>query len=292
MQLVAYYLSLPFIYVVSLLPFPVLYFLSDVIYLFLYKVIRYRRKVVRINLSNAFPEKMDSELLHLESKVYRYFCDLLLESIKNLTIDEHELRKRLKFESLALFKKYHQQNQSIVVMMGHFGNWELAGSRIALEKFHKTFVVYKPQKNQYVDDLVKKMRTRFGNGVYPMKGVTRGMLKNKEKLTSTVFLSDQNPMIPNPAELSFLNQRTHVFDGAERLAKKFEYPVVYASVRRVKRGYYSVLLEEICHQKEVVTTDVTSAFFKKLQCSIEANPETWLWTHKRWKRTNNGAYNS
>lgn len=291
MQAVVYYLSLPLIYLISVLPFGVLYLISDLMYSVVYHLVGYRKKIVRINLKNSFPNYTESELRKLEKESYRYFCDLIVESIKNLTISKSELRKHLVFDSLEPFEKHFKANQSIVVLMGHVGNWELAGSRIALENFHKMRVIYQPQKNQYVDSLTVKMRTRFGNDLVPMNSVLRQMLKDKDELTSTVFIADQNPSKRHLRKLTFLNQTTLVFDSAEKIAKKLGYPVIYAELNRTSRGFYTIKLNELCDAESVEDQDVTQLFFEQLEESIRKTPATWLWTHKRWKFTNDGEYN-
>lgn len=291
MQAVVYYLSLPLIYLLSVLPMGVLYLISDLMFVAVYHLVGYRKKIVRINLKNSFPKYSESELNKLEKESYKYFCDLIAESIKNLTISESELRMRVVFESLAPFEKHYNTNQSIVVLMGHVGNWELAGSRIALENLHKMRVIYQPQKNKYINSLTVKVRTRFGNDLVPMNSVLRQMLNENDEVTSTVFIADQNPSKRNSRKLIFLNQTTLVFDSAEKIARKLGYPVVYAEVNRTDRGFYSIKLTELCDTFSLADTDVTELFFKHLEISIRQNPATWLWTHKRWKFTNNGEYN-
>ena len=140
MATVAYYLALPLIYAISLLPFRLLYVLSDLAYLFVYKLIRYRTKVVRVNLEKSFPEKSAEEIQKIETEFYRYFCDLILETIKTLTISPNSLRKHVKFADTSVFENLYNQGRSVIIVMGHLGNWELGGARFSLYPYHQLFV--------------------------------------------------------------------------------------------------------------------------------------------------------
>lgn len=288
MQRFLYLASLIFIYPISVLPLGVLYLLSDLLHLILYRMLKYRVEVVRDNLKHSFPERSTSELADLEKRFYRYFCDLIVESLKAFTISESELRQRLVFEDTSPFKKHFDHNQSVIVMMGHWGNWEWGGLRFALEPLHNMYAVYKPQKSASADRLTQKLRTRFGNGLYRMKSTLRGMLENKDKVTATSFLADQSAPDKNALRIQFLNQETKVFLGGAKIAKKLNQPVIYAGIKRVKRGYYSIHLEELASEpKNLEPEEIVKLFFQRLEKDIQVQPETWLWTHKRWKHTRN-----
>ena len=215
-----YFALLLLIYPLSVLPFGVLYLLSDVLYLIIYKLSGYRVEVVRENLKYSFPDRSDSELEEIEKRFYRYFCDLIVESIKAFSITETELKRRLVFEDTSPFKKHFDDQRSVIVMMGHWGNWELGGLRFSLEPLHQMYVVYKPQKSEAANMLTKKLRTRFGNGLYRMKSTLRGMLENKDKVTATSFLADQTTPDKNALRIVFLNQETKVFQGGVKIAQK------------------------------------------------------------------------
>jgi KDO2-lipid IV(A) lauroyltransferase len=284
MRAVSYYLFLPVIYLISILPFWLLYRVSDFLFIIVYGLMGYRKKVVMANLKNSFPEKNDADLKQIQRKFYRYFFDLIVETIKSLTISPRTLRKRMLFEDVSVFQKYFDQQQSIIIVMGHFGNWELGGARFAIEPLHKLYVVYHPLKNKYFNKLVYKMRTRLGNGLYPMKNTLRGMLGDKNNVTATAFIADQTPSPHGAYWMKFLNQDTPVFTGTGKIANKFNYPVVYASVKRVKRGFYEIELEELVSTpNEVEPEEIVARFTKRLEQDIREIPTTWLWTHKRWK---------
>jgi Kdo2-lipid IVA lauroyltransferase/acyltransferase len=280
----AYYFTLPLLYLISYLPFPLLYLLSDGMYFLLYKVIGYRKEVVLTNLRNSFPEKSDAEIKAICDKFYRYFCDLILETIKTLTISPSTLEKHVKIEDESIFKKYFDAKQSIIVVMGHMGNWELAGARFSQSQYHKLNVIYHPLTNKKFNDLVVYMRTRLGNGLYAMNDSLRGMLRDKNEVTATAFIADQTPFPEGAYWTTFLNQDTPVFKGTEKLAMKFKYPVVYVSVKREKRGLYAISFEVLSETPKLcLENELSELHTRKLEVDIKAQPEIWLWTHKRWK---------
>jgi KDO2-lipid IV(A) lauroyltransferase len=283
---VFYFVSLPFIYLLSILPFPLLYGFSDFVYVLLYHVLRYRRKVVRLNLLNSFPEKQEDEIREIEKRFYRYFCDLFLETFKTLTISKESMVKHCEFvpETLAIFNRLAEEKQSFMVVMGHFGNWEWAGNTFCICCKHQLYVIYHPLSNKYFNSLVYRMRTRFGTRLIAMKDTLREMLKKRTELSATAFIADQSPLPDRAYWMEFLNQDTPVFLGIEKIALKIRYPIVYITIRRVKRGYYKVFAERIelpsTLQKSGTITEIHT---RRLEADIRSQPENWLWTHRRWK---------
>ncbi len=281
-----YYTCLPFIYLLAILPFPLLYFFSDCVYLLLYHVFRYRLGVVRLNLQMSFPEKTGIEIRQIEKKFYRYFCDLFLETFKTLTISKETMVKHCEFvpETLAIFNKLAEEKQSFMVVMGHFGNWEWGGNTFSICCRHQLYVIYHPLSNKYFNGLVYRMRTRFGTRLIPMKDTLREMLNNRNHLTATAFIADQAPLPDKAYWMSFMNQDTPVFLGIEKIALKIRYPIVYISIRRVKRGYYKVFAEKIELPLQLQKTGtITEIHTRRLEADIRSQPENWLWTHRRWK---------
>lgn len=288
MSAVAYYILYPFLYLLSLLPFRVLYIISDFLYFVIYTLAGYRKKVVYQNLKNSFPEKSDAEIDTIAKKFYHFFCDLILETIKTLTINERALRKHISFDDTSLFEKYAAQNQSVIIVMGHLGNWELGGARFAVEPHHRLYVIYHPLSNKYFNNLIVYMRTRLGNRLYAMSEVLRGMVRDRGELTATAFIADQTPQ-PNGAYwTTFLNQDTPVFTGTEKIAQKFKYPVIYLSIKRPKRGKYVMQCELLVEKPENTSENqISEMHTKRLEQDIIENPEIWLWTHRRWKHKRN-----
>lgn len=287
MTKLSYYIALPFIYLLSVLPFPVLYLVSDFFYFILYRVIGYRKKVVFNNLRRSFPHKTDQEIRAIEKRFYHYFCDLFLETFKTLTISPDKMLKRCGMDpaALQLFNEFAAKEQSIVIVMGHYGNWEWAGNTFSLLCQHQLFVIYHPLSNKYFNNLIIKMRTRFGTKLIAMKDTFREMVANRTQLTATAFIADQTPAPDKAYWMNFLNQDTPVFPGTEKIAQKMNYPIVYVSIRKIKRGYYS-LSADVLKLPPFNTTQegiITEAHTKRLEADIVAHPDTWLWTHRRWK---------
>jgi len=281
---VIYYLALPLIYAVSLLPFRLLYLLSDLVYLVVYKLIRYRTRVVRMNLRNAFPEKTEKEINKIEIEFYRYFCDLILETLKTLTIKPEALRKHVTFAGTTVFENLYKQGQSIIIVMGHLGNWELVGARFSLCPYHQLFVIYHRLSNKYLDRLVYNMRTRLGNRLYVMKDAYRGMILNRNELTATAFIADQTPLPQDAYWTTFLNQDTPRFVGTAKIARKLNYPIVYVSIKRPKRGCYEISSELLIpNPGAVAENEISECHTRRLERDIRENPHIWLWTHRRWK---------
>lgn len=280
-----YYISLPLIYLVSYSPNWILYRISDFIYFIIYKVIGYRKKVVHQNLVNAFPNKSEIEITKIEKKYFKYLCDIIVESIKTIAMSETYVHKHLKFNNVDLINKMYNGGQSFIVVMGHFGNWELAGPCFSLNCKHQLNVVYKQLSNPHFEKLFAKTRTKFSTKIIPMENTLRAMIGNKKNIDATALIADQTPSdLKSGYWLKFLNQDTLVFTGPEKIAKMFNYPVVYMHIDRVKRGSYEITPSVLFNDpKNTTENEITIAFNKKLEEEIIKKPETWLWSHKRWK---------
>lgn len=286
MQAVGFYLALPFLYLFSVLPSWLLYGFSDVVCFLIYDVAGYRKKVVSENLQRSFPEKTEAERRIVMRRFYHYLCDLFLETFKTLTMSQSFALKHCSFdeESLKLFNRYYAVKQSIIIVMGHFGNWEWAGNTFSLQCSQQLYVIYHPLANPYYNKLIINMRKRFGTRLIPMKETFRTMALNRKEISSTAFIADQTPSPEKAYWTRFLNQDTPVFTGTETIARKLNYPVVFASVKRIRRGYYRIYAETL-FETPTLTTDgeISEAHTKKLEQEIRQQPEIWLWSHRRWK---------
>ena len=286
MSTVLFYLSLPFLYLVSWLPKKPLYLLSDLLFILLYRVFGYRKSMVTENLENAFPDKSPEVIDEIQENFYRYLCDLSLEVIKTLTISPAGVRKYFAIDEddLAPIRRFHREGQSIILVLGHMGNWELTGAMFCQFDLHQLYVIYHPLANRHFDDLFTKMRTRSGIRLYPMKGAFKNMLKDRDLLTATAFIADQTPRPDNAHWMTFLNQDTPVFRGTENISKALDYPVVYISVIREERGLYKLKTELLAeHPKQYAENEITELHTQRLERDIIEQPETWLWSHRRWK---------
>ncbi len=286
MSAIVYYITLPFIYLISILPFPLLYLFSDGLYVIIYYILGYRKKVVLTNLRNAFPGKKEEEINRLCKDFYHYLCDLFLETFKTLTISKSSMVKHCTFtpETIKLLTKYADEKKSIVIVMGHLGNWEWGGNSFSLLCKQPLYVIYHPLHNRHFNKLVYNMRTRFGTRLIAMKDTIREMITLREEVNATAFIADQTPPPHGAYWTNFMNQDTPVYIGTEKIARKMNYPVIYALVKRVKRGHYVVfaetLVEESAKSKE---GEISEMHTRRLEKDIIAHPETWLWSHRRWK---------
>jgi KDO2-lipid IV(A) lauroyltransferase len=285
MGTLGYFVALPFIYGISLLPFPLLYLLSDGIYVLIYKVLGYRKEVVMNNLRNSFPEKDEAELKAIASKFYQWFCDLTLETLKTLTISPEEVRKRVEFKGKDILQQYAREKRSVILVLGHYGNWELAGARYSQERdIPQLHVIYHPLANARFDRLMHHMRTRHGTKLYTMRETSKAMIRDRDLLTATAFIADQTPSPERAYWMTFLNQDTPVFQGTEGLARKLDKPVIYISITRPERGYYCMSMETLVADPTRTTDgEITEVHTRRLERDIRKYPELWLWTHRRWK---------
>jgi KDO2-lipid IV(A) lauroyltransferase len=277
-----------FIWLLTLLPLKVLYVLSDFFYVIVYYIAKYRRKVVRANLTKSFPEKSLEDIIQIEKKFYHYFCDLFIETMYQINMSEKEILKRVKIVNADIINDFYLQNKSVMLMTAHYCNWEWLSS-LTLSLSHKNSLhnIYKKLKDKSFDQFMIDIRTKYGAGVIEMQDLFKTMLhkRNEDELATYGMISDQRPAAQSIRFwMTFLNQDTPVFVGTEQLSKKFDYPVVFLAISRIKRGYYSAevkLLES--EPKNTAPNEITEKYMHMLEENIKAAPEYWLWTHNRWK---------
>jgi len=274
-----------FLYLISLLPFWLLYLLADLLFLILYYAPGYRRKVVHDNLTNSFPEKAPGEIKAIGKRYYRYMADLMVETIKMLTISEKEVLKRMRLTNPELIEKYYKEGRSMFAAVGHYCNWELCVLRFSLIPEYQKIMVYKPLNDKESDSYYKKMRGRFGVLLVPMRNTLRKLVELKNELTFTVLASDQAP-VKHEAQYftQFLNQPTAFFMGAEKMGVMFDSVVLFGDVKYLKRGYYEYTFVPLTDKpKETQPNEITELYVKHLEDMIKREPQFWLWSHKRWK---------
>ncbi|MTE25970.1 lysophospholipid acyltransferase family protein [Winogradskyella ouciana] len=286
MQLIAYILVYPILWLVSILPFRLLYGLSDVIYFFVYKVFGYRKSVVKENLRLVFPNKSEKEITDITGKFYHHLCDMMVEAIKSLTISEAEMQRRFKFSNVEVINDLEEKQRSIILMCAHYGSWEWIFILQTYVK-HKGYAVYKRLENKYFDRLVKRIRAKYNSHLITTKE-TYAILnesKSKGELTINGFVSDQSPKVNKAFHWNeFMGIKVPMYTGAEMLAKKLDMAVVFFGVKRLKRGYYETTFKTITENpREYKDYDITDIFFKLVEEQILEAPQYYLWTHKRWK---------
>lgn len=269
----------------SYLPLGFLYFISRIIAFLTYYLVRYRRKVVARNLAAAFPDKDEDELRKIEKEFYKHFCDFIMESIKSISISERALRRRTKIKNPELLEKYYAENRNIIVTCGHFSNWEFYSLTLPKSTKYKTYSVYQPLKNKFYDDILYKSRTRNGMGLIKTKEVLPFFSQAKNEKRLVIMVNDQSPSKPDSAHWNvFLHQATGWNIGPEKLARKYNYVVLFGYARQIKRGYYEVEFSVISENPKVMPEgSITNTYAKILEELVEENPGFWLWSHKRWK---------
>ena len=268
------------------LPFWIIFGLADIFYFVLFYVIRYRRDIVHQNLTRSFPEKSDEEIRRITKKFYHHLSDIGLETIKYSRMSEKQIDERLKVHNLDLYEEYYQQGKSIIVLGMHHNNWEWSGS---LQRFIKAqfLVVYNPtRKNKAFERFLLDTRERFGALSIPVNHSVRTALEfnHAERPGSLMLAADQTPTANSQFWTIFLNQETAFFPGPMKIAIKTNQPVIMHHTRKIGRGRYEVFHYKLVENPaEVKPEEILMAYVRKLEEIIRAEPEYWLWSHRRWK---------
>jgi|688.fasta_scaffold67893_4 KDO2-lipid IV(A) lauroyltransferase len=270
---------------VSLLPYPLLYKLSDFFYVIFYYLIGYRKKVVYQNLNLCFPDKSKAEIISLQKKFYRHFCDLVLESLKNFSITNEQAQERMEQINVDAINQYFDKGRSVIIAGGHYGNWELWAVATPLHLRHRMIGIYKKLKNEYFDQKMRKSRGKFGLELVETKETGAFLDENKNSLIASVFAIDQSPSNPKKAVwIDFLGQETAALFGTEKYSREHNFAVVWGHIRKKKRGYYSITYELITDNTATLAHgELTQKLHRILEQDILVAPEFWLWSHKRWK---------
>lgn len=255
------------------------------LYYIIYYVVGYRKKVVFTNLRNSFPEKNEHEIKRIARGFYKNLMDVLLETIKMMTISKSDLVKRVFIENPEALKKFYLEGRSVVVLTSHHCNWEWLTTSATIQLDHAVDAVYLRLNNQFSDKLMMNMRSRFGALMIEKGNFMRLLVSRRHIVKVNALMADQAPK--NEANVlwtDFLHQETSFFMGAERIAKKMNLPVLYIEMWRVKRGYYrakfSVLTEDPINTEK---NEITLKYIRALEKTIRTKPSGWLWSHKRWK---------
>ncbi len=276
-----------FLRILSRLPFPVLYLFSDFLFFVTYRVTKYRRKVVIVNLRNSFPEQDERTIRAYEKKFYRNLCDYSVETLKLLTITKSELEKRMTYLNPEVIEPYRDKRQSVIYVASHQFNWEWLVAAGSISLPIPIDFVYQPPGNEFFDRLSLLLRTRFGG--YPIKraDVAREIIRRRGMVRGVAIVADQFPGHDNDKRYwtTFLNQDTAFFQGVNQLSYMTQYPVFFAKMTHPKRGYYEAELIKIAdppYQKD--NFDMIENYIKATEEVIKNDPAGWLWSHKRWKK--------
>tara|TARA_X000000950_G_scaffold27119_1_gene29173 strand:+ start:1531 stop:2382 length:852 start_codon:yes stop_codon:yes gene_type:complete len=281
------YLFLILLWIFSLLPIRILYLISKIIRFIIYDLLCYREKVVIDNIQSTFIEKSQTEVIKLKNNFYDYFFELIVEIIKLLSISNDELNKRFTFSNINVIKQALNQNKSVIVVVGHYGNWEWALRSASNLIDTKIVGVYKRINNTIFEWLLLKIRSNTNVLPVEIKSLSRELVNNKEKKIYAI-VADQSPTLEQSnVRINFLNRDTLVYTGVEKISKKYNMPVFYLNTKLIRKGYYESTFEEICSKNiNGKNLEITKEFFSKLEKQIKSEPRLWLWSHKRWKHTN------
>ena len=286
MQFLIFIIAYPFLWMISILPFRIFYWLSDFVYFIVYYIVGYRKKTVRANLTLALPHLNDEERLVIEKKSYQHLCDMFMEMIKTMTISSEEMNKRFVITNLEVIKDYEKKGKSIMLIASHYASWEwliTLNQKISFQGVG----VYKKLANKYFDKLVRDIRSKYNTELVPTYKTIPLIAANQKNGIHCVYglASDQSPKADRIFHWdSFMGVEVPVHTGPEMLAKKYDMTVVFAKVKKVKRGYYELTIIPLSdNPNSVPGFAITHTFIKEVEKQIHEAPEYYFWTHKRWK---------
>jgi KDO2-lipid IV(A) lauroyltransferase len=274
-----------FVLLFRFISFRVLFAFSDLIFYLVYYVVGYRKQVVFSNLQNSFPEKNENEIKAIAKGFYHHFSDLIIESLKAFTMTEDAVVNRYKYYNTAVLDELYKNGQSVICIGGHYGNWEWGGLASGAQLLHKPVGFYKPLSNKYIDNYIQKTRVKGRSKLASITETAETFKKDYGEPAIFYMVADQSPSSPRLAYwVEFLNQETAALHGPEKYARIYNFPVVFACTKKIKRGYYTVDFKML--EPEPVKTktgELTARFMKVLEEVIRANPDYYLWSHRRWK---------
>ena len=285
-----YYIIKACLLPIAILPLRLAYCFSDLLYFFVYYVVRYRRRLIGKNLANSFPDKTEAEKKKIEKDFYHHFCDYFYETIKLLHISNSEMKRRFVFKDIELIDSHLRAGRPVILMLGHYGNWEWVTSITLWTAENKDTTIgqiYRPLKNKAFDRFFLRLRKRFHSVGFAKNDIYRDIIKMRRANQNWLlgFISDQKP----PGNglhywTTFLNQDTPVLIGAERIAKQTNAVVCYLDITQIKRGYYEGSIKLISDSPvDNPEYEISEQYMRNMEKTILRNPSFWLWTHNRWK---------
>ena len=286
MQFLVFILTFPFLWIISILPFRIFYWLSDCIYVLVYYIVGYRKKTVRENLALALPHLSDKERLEIEKKSYHHLCDMFLEMVKTMTISSEEMNKRFKITNLEVIKEYEKKGKSIMLIASHYASWEWLITLNQKISFLGV-AVYKKLANKHFDKLVRDIRSKYNTELVPTSKTIPLIANNQKNNIQCVYglASDQSPKADRIFHWeSFMGVEVPVHTGPEMLAKKYDMTLVFAKAKKAKRGDYELTIIPLSdNPKSIPDFGITHIYIKEVEKQILEAPEYYFWTHKRWK---------
>lgn len=275
-----------FLLQLSKLPLKLHYAFSDLLFFLMFHVIGYRKKVVRENLQNSFPNLESKEIDSIQKKFYKNFCDYLVETVKAFTITSHELRVRVQHINQDVFHDAKREGKNVILLAGHIFNWEWINALATIIPQEKSYPVYRKVQSSFWEEKIKGIRNKYGNHALEAKEVMRHMLRNENDGNSVyMFVADQTPHISEVSYgVNFLNQKTPAFIGYDKLATRLDLTFIYCDMKKVKRGYYQVNYYKIEPEKgKFEDFEIVKKFHQMLENTINKRPDNYLWSHRKWK---------
>jgi len=286
MKRILYFFADLFFNFLSILPKSILYFISDILFIVIYYFSRYRKKVVFENLTNSFPNKSKKEIRQIAKKYYHHLCDLVMEDGALIKMSKKKALSFVKFENPEFLEDYYNQNKNIIMVFGHYGNWEFLAS-LPLHTKYSFLPVFKKINKDYLNKSFFKMRSLFGSKPVRMKEtlkVTLDYYRRKEPFILGL-IADQRPRKKDVTYwIKFFNQEAPVFIGPEKIGKRINAAIIFVNIEKEKRGLYNIRFSEITNDAaNTKEFEITNSFFTEMEKQITNKPEFWVWSHKRWK---------
>lgn len=290
MKIFATIIFLSFVALVSILPFALLYGLSNFAAFIMGNVVKYRRNIIIDNLKKSFPDKSDKDINKIAKSFYRNLTDNLLESFKSFSLRNNTIVKRHKLLNPELLESIFEKHQGVIGLTAHYANWEWGSQSGSLQCNNNFAALYKPLRNKQINKILKKSRSKCGTELVSIYKTSEMFEKYKNQNYVFLMAADQSPspgrQLENAYWFDFFNRKTAFLNGPEKYAKRYNYPIVYIDIKRVKRGYYELELSVLTDDPNSLEDGkITQLYKDKLESIIKAKPEHWLWSHKRWKRS-------
>lgn len=285
MQFVVFILAYPLLWIISILPYRLFYWISDVFYFLVYRLFGYRKDVVRANLELVFPNQSIAERKQIEKDFFKHMCDMFMEMVKTMNLSKEEVKKRYAVKNIELVQEI-EKDRSVLVVCSHFANWEW---NVSINNYisSKGYAVYQPINNRYFDRWIRKTRSQWNTTLISQRETAVTIVRDKKNGIHGVFgmVSDQSPQWHRAKYWRpFMGITVPVINGAEKLARKLDLAVLFLKVSKVRRGYYEAEFIPITTSgKDTKPNEITDSFIALAENQINELPAHYLWTHKRWK---------
>ena len=285
MQLLVFILLYPFLWVISILPHSVFYGFSDFVYFLVYRVVGYRKIVVRNNLKLVFPNKSEQEIKYIQKEFFKHMCDMFLEMVKTMSLSKEAVKKKYNVTNIEVFQEI-EKTKSILIVCSHYANWEW---NVSINNYvqSKGYAVYQKINNKYFDAFIRKTRAKWNTELITQQETVKTVVRNHQNGIRAAYgmVSDQSPQAHKAQYWKeFMGIKVPIFNGAETLARKLDLAVVFLKVSKVKRGYYKAEFIPITLAgKNTDKNEITNRFLELTEQQIKERPEHYLWTHRRWK---------